>query len=147
MRVSHQTPSKSERKRANRLNLERNPATLSLKYEIRACQRFLRFLCSFAFVLWCFTVFAPAVLAATSLSGNVTDPQGSVVVGATVRLLRRGDSSRRGTQTDSQGQFIFLNVDPGEYCLTAEYPGFAPISRTVAVSDANASEDIQFSSI
>ncbi len=55
-------------------------------------------------MLWCFSLCAPAAVAATSLSGNLTDPQGRVVAGARVRLLRRADSSRRETQTDSQGQ-------------------------------------------
>ena len=61
----------------------------------------------------------------TTLSGNVVDPQGSAVAGATVRLLRRADSSGRETQADSQGQFAFARLDSGEYRLTEEYPGFA----------------------
>jgi len=84
---------------------------------------------------------------ATTLSGNITDPQGSAVAGATVRLLRRADSSRREIQSDSQGQFSFSQVDPGEYRLTVEYPGFAPVMRTIAIIDGNRTEDIQFSTI
>jgi len=59
------------------------------------------------------------------------------VAGATVRLLRRADSSRREIQSDSQGQFSFSQVDSGEYRLTVEYPGFAPVMRTIAIIDGN----------
>ena len=84
---------------------------------------------------------------ATSLSGSVTDPQGNVVAGATVRLKRRADSSNRETQTESQGQFFLADLGSGEYRLTAEYPGFATITRTVLLSDGGRTENIQFSDI
>jgi hypothetical protein len=100
-----------------------------------------------AFLLSCL-VGVPAAVAATSLSGNVADPQGSVIPGATVCLLRRADSLRNETQTDSQGQFFFASLDPGEYRLTAESPGFAPVTRTIAISDGHPqTEKISFSSL
>src|SRR5437870_4243567 len=114
-------------------------------YEIPSFRRLLR-LVGAAFVL-CFASVNAAV-AATSLSGNLTDPDGGVVPGATVRLLRRADSSRNETQTDGQGQFSFANLDAGEYRLTAEFPGFAPITRTIALADDDKrTERIQFSDI
>jgi len=85
--------------------------------------------------------------AAASLSGNLTDPQGIAVEGGTVHVLRRADSSSRETRTDSQGQFSFSNLASGEYRLTAEYPGLAPITRTIVVPEGNQIENIQFSNI
>lgn len=119
---------------------------IGISYEIPASRRFLQCICA-VLTLWTFALYAPAAVAATSVSGNVTDPQGSLVAGATVHLLRRADSSRREAQTDSQGQFYFSSVDAGEYQLTADYPGFAPITRTVVLSDSNRIENIQFSEI
>src|SRR2546427_10435846 len=114
-------------------------------YEIPSFRRLLR-LVSAAFVL-CFASVNAAV-AATSLSGNLTDPDGGVVPGATVRLLRRADSSRNETQTEGQGQFFFATLDGGDYRLTAEFPGFAPITRTIALADDDKrTERIQFSDI
>ena len=108
--------------------------------------RFLRRVGS-AFLLWCVVCVPPAV-ASTSLSGNVADPQGGVIPGATIRLLRRADSLRNETQTDSQGQFFFANLDPGEYRLTAESPGFVPVTRTIAISDGHPqTEKISFSGV
>src|SRR5215470_4860117 len=82
-----------------------------------------------AFALWCLIVL-PA-FATTSLSGRLTDPAGDVVAGATIRLVRPPESSIKETLTDSQGQFFFANLNPGEYHLTAEFPGFSPVTRTV----------------
>src|SRR5215472_7762278 len=118
---------------------------IGIKCEIRTSRRFLQFVCSLLMV-GPFALCAPAAIA-TTVSGNITDPQGSVVAGATVRLLRRADSSHRETQTDSQGQFSFSQVDSGEYRLTAEYPGFVSVMRTIALSDGNLTENIQFPGI
>src|SRR5262249_25500693 len=118
---------------------------IGIKCEIRTSRRFLQFVCSLL-MLGPFALWAPAAIA-TTLSGNITDPQGNVVAGATVRLLRRADSSHRETQTDSEGQFSLSNMDSGEYRLTAEYPGFAPLTRTIALSDGSRTENIQFSDI
>jgi carboxypeptidase family protein len=118
---------------------------IGIKCEIRTSRRFLQFVC-FLLMLGPFALRALAAVE-TTLSGNITDPQGSVVAGATVRLFRRADSSRRETQTDSQGQFSFSQVDSGEYRLTVEYPGFAPVTRTIALFDGNRTENIQFSTI
>jgi len=113
-------------------------------HPITAFGRLLHVMCA-VFTLGC--VWASAALRPTSLSGSLTDPQGGVVAGATVRLLRRADSTGRETQTDSQGQFSFAKVDSGEYRLTAECPGFAPITRTIALTDGNDIENVQFSDI
>lgn len=107
--------------------------------------RMLRCISS-AVALWCSLVI-PA-LAASQLSGSLTDPSGGVVAGATIRLLRIADSSPNQTLTDSQGQFSFANLNPGEYRLVAEFPGFLPTTRTIALADTqNRIETVQFSAM
>ena len=86
-------------------------------------------------------------LMAASLSGDLMDPQGSLVAGGTVRLLRRADSSTCETRTDTAGQFSFAALAPGEYRLVAEYPGFAPITRTLVVPEGHESTEIQFAGV
>ena len=115
----------------------------------RSFCRIARFLRSVgSALLLCCVVCVPAAIASTSFSGNVADPQGSVIPGATVRLLRRAGSLSTETQTDSQGQFFFANLDPGEYRLTAESPGFAPVTRIIAISDGHPqNEKISFSGV
>jgi hypothetical protein len=99
-----------------------------------------------AFALWCLGVL-PA-FATTSLSGSLTDPAGSVVPGATIRLSQVPESSLNETLTNSQGQFFFANLTPGEYRLTAESPGFAPVMRNIKLANRKAdTEKIQFVSV
>src|SRR5579862_8185849 len=101
---------------------------------------------SAAFALWCALVI-PA-WASSRLSGNLTDPSGNVVPGASVLLLRLVDSSPNKIITDNQGQFFFADLNPGEYRLTAEFPGFSTVTRTIALADAqNRTETFQFSTI
>jgi hypothetical protein len=84
---------------------------------------------------------------ATDLTGSLTDPQGQFVPSATIRLLRRADSTRRETKTNPQGRFSFTGLDGGEYRVTAESPGFAVLTRTITVGDGQQTEDLQFSGL
>jgi hypothetical protein len=115
-------------------------------HPVTSVQRRWRFLCSvFAFCSLAF--WSSEAVAQSNLSGNLTDPQGRVVNGATVRLVRRLDSSRRETLTDRQGQFAFAHVKSGEYSLTAECAGFVPITRDIILSVGEQTENVQFSSL
>jgi hypothetical protein len=96
-----------------------------------------------AFLLCCIVTLP--TFAGTSLSGSLTDPAGGVVPGAAIRLMYLADSSLTETLTDNQGQFSLANLNPGEYRLTAEFPGFAPVARTLTLGDkAGYTEKIQF---
>jgi len=98
------------------------------------------------FVLLCLVI-VPA-LAATSLSGSVTDRAGNVIPGATIRLVYMADTSGNETLTNSQGLFFFANLKPGEYALTAKFSGFAPVSKTVVLGDEQGhAENIRFVTI
>jgi hypothetical protein len=98
-------------------------------------------------LLWFFS-FAARPAAATELTGNLTDPHGQLIPEATVRLLRRADSTRRETKTDAHGRFSFTGLDGGEYRLTAESPGFAVLAQMVAVrADGQQAENLHFSSL
>src|SRR6202142_4129279 len=113
-------------------------------HQTASWRRLLRFVWA-SLVLWTFLCGFAA--AATSLSGKLTDPQGVAVPGATVRVLCQANSCRRETQTDGQGQFVFQNLDAGEYRLIAEHFGFTPISEAVAVAGGKQTQDVQFSSV
>ncbi|PYT21039.1 MAG: hypothetical protein DMG57_40060 [Acidobacteria bacterium] len=98
-------------------------------------------------LLWLCSI-VPDALAASGLSGSLTDPQGRAVSGARIRLRRRADSSRRETRTDDQGRFSFGVIDSGEYRLSAEYVGFPVITRTFLVAAVGLeTEDLQFSEV
>jgi len=104
-------------------------------------------ICSFGLLLWVCSLAVQAA-AATGLTGGLTDPQGQLVSDATIRLLRRADSTHRETKTDAQGRFSFTNLESGEYRLTAESPGFAVLTQTIAVqADGQQTENLQFSGL
>jgi len=52
--------------------------------------------CSVGLLVWVCT-FAVQAAAATGLTGSLIDPQGQLFPDATIRLLRRADSTRRET--------------------------------------------------
>ncbi|HEY6801954.1 MAG TPA: TonB-dependent receptor plug domain-containing protein [Pyrinomonadaceae bacterium] len=61
----------------------------------------------------------------TSVTGQIKDPQGASVAGATVTLYARDRTFRLATTTDSTGTYRFEHLAPGEYLVEAEAQGFA----------------------
>jgi hypothetical protein len=62
-----------------------------------------------------------------NIYGTVTDNSGNALPGVTVTLS--GVVAPRTFVTDAQGNFRFLNLDPGLYQLDAELTGLAKVSR------------------
>jgi outer membrane receptor protein involved in Fe transport len=73
--------------------------------------------------------FAPAAraqqLAAATLRGVVTDPQGAVVSGAAVRATNAATGAARETTTNEEGAYALPNLPPGEYEVRVSATGFA----------------------
>jgi hypothetical protein len=64
-----------------------------------------------------------------SISGNVVDPTGAIIPGATVTLSSPQSKTQR-TQTDSTGSFRFAELKPGSFKVTITAPGFSPWAAT-----------------
>src|SRR5271165_1862547 len=76
---------------------------------------------------------APAIAAAGSIEGSVTDTSGVAIAGADVAF--RSTAHRYEVSTDARGAFAIQSVDEGVYGLQVHATGFAPIAnRQVAVS-------------
>ena len=85
---------------------------------------------------------------ASSVTGNVTDPDGAAIAQARVTLHRASSDASQSTVTDAQGHFEFRDLDPGVYRLDADAPGFQPLSSETAVFSARVTkEDLQFQSL
>jgi hypothetical protein len=64
-----------------------------------------------------------------SISGTVTDPSSLGVPGAVVVLTQSATATQRKMNTDSQGDFIFSSLPPGEYSISVEQSGFKVLSK------------------
>jgi hypothetical protein len=80
-----------------------------------------------------------------SIVGTVTDPSGSLVPGATVRVTDEGTSQSRETTTNAQGYFVFPSMRPSSYAVEVQAPGFAPVARKGVVLQADQTATVNFS--
>src|SRR5260370_4305669 len=82
-------------------------------------------------VLLCLTIGALTANAqsTTSLRGTVTDPSGGVIADAAVSLTSAENGSSRRIITDANGEYSFLQAEPGTYKLTIHKTGFATMTR------------------
>ncbi len=63
--------------------------------------------------------------ASGTVVGTATDSQGAVVPGATITLTDVTLKTARTAPSNESGQYVFVNVPPGEYTLSASMPGFS----------------------
>ena len=82
-------------------------------------------------LVWCCSLSSQN--ATTSLRGTITDPQGAVIVGATVELIRAETGFHAAHISAKDGGYQFLQIPPGTYTLTVLSPGFGTQSRTVSL--------------
>jgi hypothetical protein len=66
--------------------------------------------------------------ATTSLSGTVTDPTGAVVAGASVELVNTDTNISRSVTTDGSGNYVFPQLAPGNFRVSAKASGFSTAS-------------------
>ena len=70
------------------------------------------------------------------IEGNVTDPSGAAVAGATVEATDVPDAVTRDTVTNSDGAYRFPSLIPGTYSVTIKKAGFATFTREAMRIDA-----------
>ena len=83
-----------------------------------------------------------------NVSGNLTDPQGRSIAGATIRLASSRYSNPLESVSGPGGRFAFSSVAEGTYQLSATAMGFVELKKTIRVTDGEAlTLDLQFSSV
>src|SRR5437868_12893960 len=75
-----------------------------------------------------FAVSGYAQFQSGNIYGKVQAKDGSVLPGVTVILT--GVGAPQTTVTDAQGNFRFINLDPGTYSMKAELAGYGAVTRT-----------------
>jgi hypothetical protein len=89
---------------------------------------------NFGLALGLLLVFAFAAHAQTQITtgviqGSVQDEQGATVPGVTVEVKNSDTNLTKALTTDDGGRFVFLQLPPGRYTLTASKQGFATIKQ------------------
>ena len=74
---------------------------------------------------------------AASLSGSVVDEQQGSIASAKITLRDPGKGQDKMAVADAKGSFVFSQLAPGTYELTAEQPGFAKARVLDIVINAN----------
>jgi outer membrane receptor protein involved in Fe transport len=82
-----------------------------------------RFLCNLlALTILCVPVWGQVFTA--GVTGTVTDPSGTNVGEAKVKVINQATGEAREGATDPSGHYAFSQLQPGEYELTVSAPGF-----------------------
>src|SRR5712672_822321 len=80
---------------------------------------------------------ARAQTASGEVNGTVMDRSGAAVSDATVKLINQETQITNEIHTNSNGYFVFINVQPGPYELTVQKPGFKVANVTTFNVDVN----------
>jgi hypothetical protein len=71
------------------------------------------------------------VLAQTGqITGRITDPGGAVVVGAKVTITETATGVNRAAETNTDGYYTAPSLQPGQYSISVDHPGFKPVERS-----------------
>src|SRR5436853_980726 len=63
------------------------------------------------------------------VGGTVTDPQHQPLAGATVQITSLSTRAARQVSSNEQGTFRITGLLPGDYELSVQVPGFAPLKQ------------------
>lgn len=84
------------------------------------------------FLLFCLAVMLPSTLLLSqsffgSITGNVKDTSGAVIPQAAVTLSNIHTGQKLTAKTNSAGDYLFSNLQPGEYTVTVAQTGFIEV--------------------
>ena len=97
-------------------------------------RRLLTFVAASLFVLAAIPAFAQSQATTAEVNGRVTDAQGGVLPGATVKVTSSDTGYIRSVVTNAEGLYTIPLLPPGNYELVAELSGFAPTRRNLVLN-------------
>jgi hypothetical protein len=77
------------------------------------------------------------------LTGTVTDDKEELLPGATVEITGPKIMGKRSVLTSARGVYVFLNVPPGTFTLTASLPGFKTYVQENIILGAGSTVEIK----
>ncbi len=91
--------------------------------------KLIRSMCALFALIVVFRASVPAQAVNGTLLGNVTDTSGGTIADAKIDITEINTGVNRSTQTNGSGNFIFSDLPPGTYTVTAAQMGFRRESR------------------
>ncbi|MBI1748884.1 MAG: TonB-dependent receptor [Acidobacteria bacterium] len=82
------------------------------------------------FLLYAFWIPGLVLAQEGTITGRITDPQGGVIPGVTLTATSVGKGVKVTTRTNHEGLYTFPFLQPGNYQLTTDMPGFKPVVRS-----------------
>src|ERR1700756_1588978 len=79
-----------------------------------------------------------------SFSGTVSDKTGSVISGATVRIISQGTAQERAAKTDDTGHYLIPLVPIGNYTIRVESQGFQTVEQKDIRLQVDEHRDVNF---
>lgn len=109
---------------------------------IVSSRRRMLLLLSLPFISFTFTVAQD--LDTFSISGLIVDQNGAVVPGATIQLTSLRTRAARTVNSDGEGRYRFVQIEPGTYKLSVSVSGFAPqeMERIAGISGQSLALDV-----
>ena len=86
----------------------------------------------------CFSAISLWAATGGSISGEITDPSGALIPGASLRLVNTAQQTVYRAVSDRKGLYSFPNLPVGHYRLTVTAPGFHSQERSDLTVDADA---------
>ena len=80
-----------------------------------------------------------------TIAGTVSDPTGAVVGAAQITALNLATHAIRSTASNDQGNYVFPNMQIGQYQISAEHPGFKKFTQENARLDADTTVTVNIS--
>ena len=99
-------------------------------------------LCVLLFLAFSFAIAADAQRYLGSIQGEVTDPSGAKVAGATVNAEETTTHFKTAGTTNSDGIYTFAALNPGTYTVTVTSQGFRPETITNVLLTAGQLQNI-----
>jgi hypothetical protein len=80
----------------------------------------------------------------SAIAGQVADPSGAALPGATVRLTGVNNGIARTVRTGDSGRFSFSQLKPGAYAVEAAAPGFEPRRQPSVTAAVGQTQQVDF---
>jgi hypothetical protein len=97
--------------------------------KLRVCRKMVRTMCIAVVLIWAGVAAVAAQSTTGTLRGQVADPSGAGISGATVLATNESGDSK-GATTNKEGTYEIAGLAAGKYKIDVIAPGFAMLSKT-----------------